>query len=602
MSFGSSKWLGGCALGLGATVLLGACQGPISLGGADDEIKNNPSSGNGKVTKVDVLFVVDNSAGMADKQEILGLVAADFVKPLVNPPCVDQSGAVVSQPAGTLAPCPAGSARRYAPVNDMHIGVISSSIGGHGTDACPDIDPDPTACGSADNTTMNDKGHLLTRPDACGGPAVPTYGGGGFIAWDPGLALDPPGENVLDDGSGSGLVPTLGKLIRGAGEIGCGYEAPLESWYRFLAEPAPYVSMAFSNMGGYKHQGLDTALLEQRKAFLRPDSMLVIVMLTDENDCSVKEYGQFPIVVGTEFNGMDFAMPRARSECAIDPNDPCCKSCALGAGDCPVDPTCYVNGDQAQGVANLSPAEDPLSLRCFDQKRRFGIEFLYPIDRYTSALTQKQVYTVTGELVDNPIFSDLDPNDGVDATRDPGLVVFAGIAGVPWQAIARDPSNLALGFKDAQELAQGGTWDAILGDPTTYVAPTDPFMVESVSPRAGITAGNAINGGERTIAGGDDLQYACTFPLLPGATGNECDGGSTDNPICAPNPADGGQHTLQIGDKAYPGTRVLGVARGLGERGVLGSICPAQVNDPSAADFGYRPAIQAVIDRMAPRL
>jgi hypothetical protein len=30
--------------------------------------------------------------------------------------------------------------RAHLAVNDIHIGVVSSSIGGHGADACPDVD------------------------------------------------------------------------------------------------------------------------------------------------------------------------------------------------------------------------------------------------------------------------------------------------------------------------------------------------------------------------------------------------------------------------------------------------------------------------------
>jgi hypothetical protein len=28
-------------------------------------------------------------------------------------------------------------------------------------------------------------------------------------------------------------------MVVGAGQIGCGYEAQLESWYRFLVDPTP---------------------------------------------------------------------------------------------------------------------------------------------------------------------------------------------------------------------------------------------------------------------------------------------------------------------------------------------------------------------------
>jgi hypothetical protein len=228
--------------------------------------------------------------------------------------------------------------------------------------------------------------------------------------------------------------------------------------------------------------------------------------------------------------------------------------------------------------------------------------------------------------VENPLFMDLNPNDQHTGVRDPGLVFFAAIVGVPWQDIARDPTDLIQGFKGPDELFHpvgdaGSTWEIILGDPANHVAPMDPFMVESIEPRAGknpITGDeirppgsaepNPINGTEWTIAAQNDLQYACIFDLpqgaerdcsIPGAHACDCDQGN-DNPLCAPNPNDGGERTLQVKAKAYPGLRELAVARGMGSQGVVGSVCPAQLSDETRADFGYRPAIGAIVDRLKP--
>jgi hypothetical protein len=64
-----------------------------------------------------------------------------------------------------------------------------------------------------------------------------------------------------------------------------------------------------------------------------------------------------------------------------------------------------------------SDMEDNINLRCWDQKRRFGIDFLYPIDRYTQAFTQATIVNRAGELVPNPLFSDLNPADGITEIR-----------------------------------------------------------------------------------------------------------------------------------------------------------------------------------------
>jgi len=77
---------------------------------------------------------------MADKQLVLARSAASLVSRLINPPCVDPAGNPVEF---TLAdqPCSSGSEREMAPVRDMHIGVISSSLGGHGADTCSAASP-----------------------------------------------------------------------------------------------------------------------------------------------------------------------------------------------------------------------------------------------------------------------------------------------------------------------------------------------------------------------------------------------------------------------------------------------------------------------------
>jgi hypothetical protein len=354
----------------------------------------------------------------------------------------------------------------------------------------------------------------------------------------------------------------------------------------------------------------DQELLAQRALFLRPDSMLAIVMLTDENDCSIMEHGQNYYVGQLRIGATPVRLPRARQECsdpAKGPNDPCCKSCGQNHETCPPDPTCFVNGN----VALLTQPEDEINLRCFDQKRRFGIDFLYPIDRYVHALTSSQIPDRQGNLVPNPIFADIDPNDQGVTTRAPGSIMLAGVVGVPWQSIAREPTDLAQGFKSAAQLSEldpdlGGVtgWDYILGDPAADQKPADPYMVESIAPRPGVSDPNDINGHEWTIPN-NDLQYACVFPLaqpMDCANGShaycECREPSNDNPLCAPNPGDSNQPTLQVKAKAYPSIRQLAVLEGMGDRAVVASACAKQVDEPAAADYGYRPAVEAVLARV----
>lgn len=592
MGFRYSKSGAMLAMGLGVYAL-GACQGATSVGGANTGGGGGAGGGAGgsgtggsgplpKADKIDIVLAIDNSRSMADKQEVLALALTDMVQTLTNPPCIDANGNQ-TQPATPQDACPAGAVRWFAPVADLHLGIISSSIGGHGSDACQ--------ASSAATASNDDKAHLLARSSPDVADDIPTYQDKGFLLWDPAATYSPPGES-----DPAALAQTFKQMVVGVGQVGCGYESQLESWYRFLVDPEPHQSITIQN-GQATPQGVDAALLQQRADFLRPDSMLVIMMLTDENDCSIREAGQYYYAAQqTNPGGSRFLLPRSRQECATNPNDPCCLSCGQDAGSCPFDPTCYVNGNPNQGIATHEDLSDAPNLRCFDQKRRFGIDFLYPTDRYVNALTSATIPDSAGQLVSNPLFSDLNPNDANTTIRDPGLVMLGGIVGVPWQDIARDPSNLGAGLKSPDELLASGTWDAILGDPESYVPPSNPLMQESIAPR-----GTAL---DRSIPDNDDLQYACTFPLLmprdcsnPGTLACDCYPGAPANPLC-----DDTEPTLQIAAKAYPSLRPLNVIQGMGQQGVTASICPAQITDASAADYGYRPAIRALIERMATRL
>jgi hypothetical protein len=570
------------------------------------------------VNKIDLLLMIDNSRSMADKQQILADAVPDLVKGLVNPKCVDPNDVTrvaPTQPTDPLKNCEVGFKREFDPVLDIHIGIITSSLGGHGADACPIKDP---VCPSGSNPSNNDAGHLVTRKDPCApDQRIPTYKDKGFLAWDPKQQLMPPGEKNIGDASmaGSGIVSTLRDMVLGTGQVGCGYEAQHESWYRFLIDPEPYKDVTIQAGRGVP-TGTDADILAQRADFLRPSSLLAIIMLTDENDCSIKESGTSYLAAqqgDLTDPTLEYHLPRPRAVCATDPNDPCCKSCGSDPGTCPPDPTC------GPPVLPLSEQEDDSNLRCFDQKRRFGLDFLYPIDRYTNGLTQPKVPKRDGTLVPNPIFSDLNPNDNDSHIRNRGLVVIAGIVGVPWQLIARknkdgNPdlvSGLNFekkaigGFKTFEELtvkeSDGtSTWEKILGDPDKYVNPTDPHMIETPEVRKGLstTATDPFNGHEYTILEKDDLQYACIFdlPVKRDCSKNSCDcdaKAAPDNPLCDPI-----VKTDQIKAKSYPGLRELALLKSVGPQGIVASVCPAQVDKPDQLDYGYRPAISAIMNRL----
>jgi hypothetical protein len=560
---------------------------------------------------LDLLFVIDNSISMADKQQLLRQVS-DVLSRFAHPSCVDAAGnQFPSPPAGEA--CAEGQRLQFEPVTDVHLGVISTSLGDGGANvACP-VEGFPRFL-----PERADMAHLLgtlPRGSAAGANAE------GFVSWRAGE------DEAL-------AAERFGNLLAAAGENGCGWEMPLEATYRFLVDPFPYAGLVRVPCPGSGSTGpncvqpasasdgtilLDEPLLTQRRAFLRPDSRLGIVMLTDENDCSLAVGAQSWTVLAIDDSRPFF---RGSSACDANPSDACCYSCPLGAPDgCEPDPVC--DGDEAAGtLPNRLPAEaDGANLRCFDQKRRFGVDFLYPVARYVNALTQPELCLSSNDLSSEGCDAPLQPNPLFAGGRRADDVLVAGIVGVPWQLLeARQnvPGRPAIesGFRyKLQSELSDADWAAMLGDPNASppVPPTSPFMLESPLPRAGVAAGNAINGreydtvSELSVPTPDDLQYACIFPLPtprdcdaldPSIQACDCFAGDRDRPLCEPTPGSSEAGSLQHWGKAYPSTRQLELLRGVSSRAVVTSICARNTSDPSASDFSYRPALAALVDSM----
>lgn len=553
------------------------------------------------IERIDLLFMIDNSASMSDKQRILETAVPDLVDRLVNPVCVDADG--LQHPAAPPGErCPDGQNRQFRAVTDINVGVISSSLG--------DVGANDT-CAAGDTV---DDGHLIgSLPRASAARANEQ----GFITWREGT--DP-----------VRFKRDFQSLVRAVGESGCGLEASLESWYRFLVDPVPYAALdrapckagsaaecTFPRLGADQQPLLDQTLLVQRNAFLRPDSLVAIIMLTDENDCSLRAVGQAWRLATVTQGGPMYA---ASSACADDPTSACCYTCPNGppAGCEWADGPCQANGDHLEN--RLPASADANNLRCFDQKRRFGVDFLYPTQRYVNALTQVKlcpsspsldVEDCPGALFDNPLFA---------GGRGPDSVYLAGIVGVPWQAIAadRDSAGAALAadvlrFKTAGELSRTD-WDAILGAPSASPPqlPSNPLMRESVSPRAGVQPGGP-NGREYATDAAlpgtpQDLEYACIFPLpeqrdCENEDVQTCDcAADIEKPLCEEHPAVDRPSKIQHWAKAYPGLRELDVLRGFGENSIVASICARNVSDLERRDFGYRPAIASILERLEEQL
>jgi len=518
------------------------------------------------VSALDMLFVIDDSISMGDKQSLLRQVLPQLLRSEYR--CVQKPSFIPVPKVDGI--CPEGSEPEPWLPGNVHIGIITTSLEAGG------------ACLGSSR-----RAHLVALPGGEGGSI------GEFDIFSP----------------GSSTEFTLRDRIAAVGENGCGFEAPLEAWYRFLVDPQPPASIVLETRDGALSAiatGVDEELLKQRQRFLRPDSLLAIVLLTDEDDCSVRADGP-----GALMAGPPGSLRQPTSTCADRPNDRCCRSCGSPESAPPMGCVPLAEDPACAGGATVAEQLDHINLRCFDQRRRFGIDVLYPPERYITALTSARIADRNGKEVPNPLFA---------GGRSPDMVTLAVIAGVPWQSIATaesKDSGDALAFLDAEQLKNINMWQSLLGDAASGTGPTDPHLIQSVEPWIGLAPPDSgpradpIHGHEFENPQRAELQHSCSFELPTArdcsmsAEACECGQQSmvTKSPLCQAN--HGAYGTTQFFAKAVPPTRILEVVRGVGHMGVLGSIC-AKRTDSNAVNtdaFAYAAVLkQLTSNRIRPAL
>ncbi len=581
---------------------------------------------------VDLLFMVDNSSSMADKQTILAAAVPGLLSRLVQPNCVDSSGKVLgTSQLGAATPCPQGTAE-FKPVNNIHIGIVTSSLGDHGGYS---ICTPGTATSYVDDSGQpvvqpsdeNDKGHLigtLGRAASIQADTAITQTVNlkldplGFLAWgDPALQAD----QSLTSGELGSAQKAFTDMVAAVAERGCGFEAQLESWFRFLIDPVPPVlPLDAPDATNLTHRsGVDDALLAQRAAFLRPNSVLTIVMFTDENDCSIRDtdLGWVPTKPST-------SIPASSPACATNPNDKCCCSCSATppAG-------CMACSGTTTTATNDGPYQ--MNIRCWQEKRRFGYEFLYPKSRYVVGLTHAELCPdqTFGDMdcdcglahnigascspgsrrMPNPLYSNIVGQDStgknvlsqtmVMPRADNSNIFLVGIVGVPWQDVGATDASGNLTYIPVTDPAwvqasattvptnpgPAGIWSMIYGDDNANITPGDVHMVESLVPRAGLPGPTAAAGADAIVghefnSALEELQYACIY-TLPTSRPCQCSLGSSNYAYCKyshPNEccdlsfaADGNggpggdfdkpvcQGNTQVAARAFPGLREIAV-------------------------------------------
>ncbi|AKU93684.1 hypothetical protein AKJ09_00348 [Labilithrix luteola] len=596
-----------------------------------------------QVDKVDLLFMIDNSASMGDKQAVLADAVPQLIQGLLKPKCVDANGVPtggVAEPLGTKDNhygCASGDPE-FKPLTDMHLAIVSSSLGSYGGDVC------------TDTGRSNDRGHLLDLVK--GGSELQEAKPSNFLSWFPSSEDNADAKRHPAPTSFGGTaitdVDALNKdfqtLVVGVDQTGCGFESQLESWYHFLVAPDPWVKITVDGNGQADYgTDVDVDLLRQRADFLRPDSLVAIISLSDEDDSgtdplSVGGQGwafhasKFPGSPAARANNGGSTAPRGTSICQTNPLSPDCTSCGFAASCNASDPSCQKMKNDPNCQANggyFGSDQDQLNSRWSWQLVRpsYGVDPQYPLKRYVDGLTKQTVpsraqehattcadgsaakngscggarriisgYGPAASSCTNPLFArNLPRGPGDDfcglatGSRSPDLVFFAHIGGVPNQLLyKKKDGSLADGSTAASELDPQQrispiNWTPILGaDPFNYdFSGIDIHMVESKTPRQGIPGPSTTHGDNGTdpVVGRDwdtklDDLQFACTFDLPQP--KTCANG---DPSCQCDgtlnpPLCGTTANTQVKAKAYPTIREFMVVKALGENGIIASLCP----------------------------
>jgi hypothetical protein len=230
--------------------------------------------------QVDLLFVIDNSGSMSEEQVKLNAQLPRLVQALTS---------------GDLDGMPnADGQQDFRPVGSLRLAVVSSDLGANGVTgvrSCGSNSYLPTEMNmnamGVDNVDrpFGDDGLLLnstavavsgvTVGGALGGlGAAPTQA----IAPRPECALNLPRVLEFPAGGTPAQIATQFSCVAQLGVNGCSVEQQLESMWKALA---PSTDLTFSR--GTGGQGLPSGL---NAGFLRPEAILAIVVVSDEEDCS----------------------------------------------------------------------------------------------------------------------------------------------------------------------------------------------------------------------------------------------------------------------------------------------------------------------------
>lgn len=212
---------------------------PCTVSANVAEVKQNA------IDKVDLLFMIDNSNSMSQEQAALGMQLKRLVTILTTGDR-DEDGD-----------------QDFTPAKDLHVGVISSDmgVGGFNLETC--------------NThPLGDDGLLRTRGNTTIDGCMPSYPSG-ILGYR------------VNGGEDEESFAKRFECIARLGTGGCGFEQQLEAVLKAVHPAEVPIVPGFIN--GTRGHGGPVGGTGANAGFVRDDSVLAIVIVTDEEDCSLAD-------------------------------------------------------------------------------------------------------------------------------------------------------------------------------------------------------------------------------------------------------------------------------------------------------------------------
>jgi hypothetical protein len=237
------------------------------------------------VSDVDLLFVIDNSGSMASEQ----LKLAEQLPNLVS--VLTQGDRYPDLPMGEVPEGVDPDTRYFTAVKSLHLGVVSTNAGG--------IDDFPANAQEAILSCADegDEGRLQNST-VIAVEGVIAASKSEFEGYDAGQVVLPDRPECAIDGldkyqefevnGDAEAVAEAFSCVSALGVRGCPFEQQLESMWRALA-PSEGIGDAdlFKFINGKRGQGDG-----YNEGFLRSEAILAVIIVSDEEDCSITDKGK----------------------------------------------------------------------------------------------------------------------------------------------------------------------------------------------------------------------------------------------------------------------------------------------------------------------